>query len=136
MKHESKSTKSFLEDQFCFDHKKNVQFTSSTVVFTKNINARVSTEQTEETKKIKENQQIQERFMNDYMKTKKALAGLLGLFGSLAAFADFRPPFGVGFLFTESLSTNPKIKSNNMKLKSLSTSEILEHAIWRSERKT
>ena len=42
------------------------------------------------------------------MKTKNALAGLLGLFGSLAAFPDFRaaaapPPPLVGFLVTESL---------------------------------
>ena len=41
------------------------------------------------------------------MKTKNALAGLLGLFGSLAAFPDFfaaaAPPPLAGFLFTESL---------------------------------
>lgn len=68
--------------------------------------------------------------MNDYMKTKKALAGLFGLFGSLAAFPDLLPPpFVVGFLFTESLSTNHKIKSNNRKRKSPYRYEILEHAI-------
>jgi hypothetical protein len=44
------------------------------------------------------------------MKTKNALAGLLGLFGSLAAFPDFfaaaaAPPL-VGFLFTESLNNH------------------------------
>ena len=63
------------------------------------------------------------------MKTKKALAGLFGLFGSLASFPDFLPPFVVGFLFTESLSTNNKIKSDKKKRKSLSRSDILEHAI-------
>lgn len=39
--------------------------------------------------------------MNIYMKTKKALAGLLGLLGSLAAFLPL--PTLVGFLFTASL---------------------------------
>lgn len=40
------------------------------------------------------------------MKTKKALAGLLGLLGSLPAAAPLLA--FVGFLFTDSLSTPPK----------------------------
>jgi hypothetical protein len=44
------------------------------------------------------------------MKTKNALAGLLGLFGSLAAFPDFFAAAAaaplVGFLFTESLNNH------------------------------
>ena len=73
------------------------------------------------------------------MKTKNALAGLLGLFGSLAAFPDFRaaaaPPPLAGFLFTESLinhSTkrheyNHKTTKKNLKT-DFSRSKIYETA--------
>lgn len=46
------------------------------------------------------------------MKTKKALAGLFGLLGSLAA-ALLRPAALAGFLATESLSTYAKFTSEN-----------------------
>jgi len=51
-------------------------------------------------------------YSNDYMKTKKALAGLLGLLGSLAA-ALLRPAALAGFLATESLinKSNPNQKT-------------------------
>lgn len=50
---------------------------------------------------------------NDYMKTKKALAGLFGLLGSLAA-ALLRPAPLAGFLVTESLSPQKfSHKTNN-----------------------
>ena len=44
------------------------------------------------------------RESDEYMKTKKALAGLFGLLGSFAALPDFLPTALAGFLFTESLS--------------------------------
>ena len=50
------------------------------------------------------------------MKTKKALEGLLGLFGSLAAAAPAALLAFAGFLFTASLSTH---KQHDLKFRDL-----------------